>query len=127
MAGIFGPNAYATSEEPVRFVGESFVCPAGSSSHDITPPRPVRLKGGRFWVDTPVLGDRVTLQVIGPDGSVVSTYCDRLPVAPFPVVEIVESPTTGLIPSGFKVRVVYERTGGTDCTIGVSLMWLETE
>lgn len=126
MAGVvIQPSAYATGEEPTRFVGELFACPAGTSSHDIDPGKPVRLKGGKFWVDTPELGDRVSLHVVAPDGSIVSTYCDRLPVAPFQAVETIESPTTGLIPTGFLIRVTYERAGATGCNIGVRLMWLE--
>ena len=119
-------RVYATSDtEPVRFHGELLAFSSGTSSHDITPGIEVRLKGGKFWVDDPALGDRVSLHVVAPDGSIVSTYCDRLPVAPFQAVESIDSPTTGLIPVGFKIRVTYERAGATGCNVGVRLMWLE--
>ena len=126
MAGVvIQPSAYATGEEPTRFVGELFAFSSGTSSHDIDPGKEVRVKGGKFWVDDPQLGDRVSLHVVAPDGSIVSTYCDRLPVAPFQAIETIEASTAGLIPSGFTIRVTYERAGATGCNMGVCLMWLE--
>ena len=119
-------RVYATSDrEPVRFVGELFAFPSGTSSHDIDAGKQVRLQSGKFWVDDPALGDRVSLHVIAPDGSIVSTYCDRLPVAPFQAIETLEASTAGLIPAGFKIRVTYERAGAAGCNVGVCLMWLE--
>jgi len=127
MGTVVGPGAYAISADKMRFVGDLFVCPAGASDHDIDPGKAVRLKSGKFWVDSPNLGDRVSLHIIAPDDTIVSTYCDRLPVAPFSTIETIESPTTGLIPAGYKIRVTYERTGVDDCNVGVCLGWLTAE
>ena len=119
-------RVYATSDtEPVRFRGELFAFSSGTSNRDIDAGKQVRLQSGKFWVDDPALGDRVSLHVVAPDGSIVSTYCDRLPVAPFQAIETIEASTAGLIPSGFRIRVTYERAGATGCNVGVCLMWLE--
>ena len=128
MAGVvIGPSAYATGEEPTRFTGDLFVCPTGISDHDIAPYKAVRLKGGAYWVDDPKVGDRVSLHIVAPDGQIVATYCNRLPVAPFLTVAEIDSPTTGLIPFGFKIRVTYERSTADSCNLGVYLTWLEAE
>ena len=123
MSIFVGPSAYATSSEPLRFVGKVFSCLPGVSDHDVTPTTSVRLKGGTYWVTPPAVGDRISLTILDPEGAVAAVYCDRLPVPPFQALAEINSPTAGLVPLGFTVRITYERETDEACELGISLMW----
>ena len=125
---VIGPRAYATSEEPLRYVGELVACGAsGFTVHDTTPARAVRLAGGSFWVDAPEVGDRVSLSILDPQGQTVSVYCDRVPVPPFQAVTAIQPRTTGLVPAGFHIRITYERASAAGCNLGFFLTWFEAD
>jgi hypothetical protein len=126
MSGIvIGPNAYATSVEPVRYVGELFSCAPGTSEHLVLLDRGIRLRGGTYWVDGASVGDRLSLSVVDGAGQELARYCDRLPVAPWAHLAEILAPTAGLIPAGLSLRVLYENAGAATVRLGISLSWFE--
>lgn len=126
MSGIvIGPNAYATSTEPVRYVGALFSCAPGNSEHFIPVTRGIRLRGGTYWVDGATVGDRLSLSVVDGADQELAIYCDRLPVAPWAHQAEIVAPTAGLIPAGLALRVLYENAGAATVRLGISLSWFE--
>lgn len=126
MSGIVvGPRAYATSAEAVRFVGQLYLFGTGTNSHILTLSKTIMLRGGNYWVSNPTIGDRISLSVVDNHLSEVSVYCEQIPVPPFAGLHSIESPTIGLIPAGYSLKVTYSNNGNVPVDLGLTYSWFE--
>lgn len=127
---VVAPNAYAYSSEAARFQGQLCVCSAGTNTFDLRLEQQVRLQGGLFWSHGALAGDTVTLQVIDKDGvvsaagTVLATYVNAMPLAPFDYVGELEAPTAASIVAGLYLRVVVTHAG-PGCSLGITYRWFE--
>lgn len=126
MSGIvIGPRAYATSTESMRFVGQNYLFPQGISSKTLPMTKMVMLKGGSYWVSNSTIGDTITLSVVNENQDEVSVYCENIPVPPFSGIQIIDSPTVGLIPAGYALKVTYNNKGSMPVDMGLTYSWFE--
>lgn len=127
---VVSPAAYAYSSEAVRFQGQLCPCSAGANTFDLRLEKQVRLQGGLFWSHGALAGDTVTLQVIDKDGvvsaagTVLATYVNAMPLAPFDYVGELEAPTAASIVAGLYLRVVVTHAG-PGCSLGITYRWFE--
>jgi hypothetical protein len=129
---VVAQSAYAYSAEGARFRGQ--LCPvpaAGTYSFDLRLEQAVRLQGGFFWSRGASVGDTVTLQVVDVDdilgrgaGTVLTTYVDQMPLAPFDYNGTLDSTTAGQIAAGLYLRVQINHTGAPSA-LGVTYRWFE--
>lgn len=129
---LVAQSAYAYSPEPVQFVGFSYACPPGASTHEEEVVSPIRLQGGNYWASGQSVGDKVSLSVVDTNnvlgtgaGAVVSEYVKNLPVAPWNHVQEVSTSAAGFIPAGLFLRIQYQNTGSSNVDLGVTYRWFK--